>query len=57
MPVPIIDLPYGVYIRPFIESHKGNPVMISSSIAPSDHTSYDQGFYVLHRFSLFVPFD
>jgi hypothetical protein len=54
-PVPIMLLPLLVDTLPLSDSHKGNPVSISNSIAPSDHTSYDQGCNFLQRLVELVP--
>lgn len=54
-PVPMIDFPLTVIILLLRESHRGNPVRISSNIEPMDHTSYDQGWSLRHKFYEFVP--
>ena len=55
-PKPIIDFPFYVEILPLRDSHNGNPVNISSIIAPKDHISYDHGCNLLHKLPLLVPF-
>lgn len=38
-PIPIIFFPLGKETLPFKDNHNGNPLIISSKIAPKDHTS------------------
>jgi len=49
MPLLNIFLPFAVVTRLFNDNHKGNPIIISSSIAPNAHISYDHGVDVVLR--------